>query len=88
MQTSKLRHAAIAFLSCLVVLFYIDEVKVQAGSFALADTSAVMAMTPDWDYDFETGWNSEYGQGGLANQNPAAQEWRYAQMQTTRLGSR
>jgi len=52
----------------------------------LIDIDRVMNTTPDWAYDFEQGWNSEYGKGGLRNKTLKVQRWRYAQMQSDDAG--
>ncbi len=85
-----LRFSHPVYAAALFLFFAEGSYAYAAGAsgncFSLADTSNVMALTPDWAYDFEQGWNAQYGQGGLANRNPAAAEWRYAQMQTNEAG--
>ena len=55
-------------------------------SVKLIDIDKVMSKTPDWTYDFEQGWNSEYGKGGLRNKTSKIKSWRYAQMQSDDSG--
>ncbi|MBD3638706.1 MAG: heparin lyase I family protein [Crocinitomicaceae bacterium] len=77
---------------CLIVVFSLVACKKQkkpeqqdcaSNDFNISlDT----ATTPNWEYDFELGWNATHGVGNLDNMNPAAPEWRYAQMQTQDAG--
>ncbi|MCP4141975.1 MAG: hypothetical protein GY755_17145 [Chloroflexi bacterium] len=50
------------------------------------DITKIMLRPPDWEYDFENGWNAEYGKGDLSQRNTQALAWRYSQMQTSSAG--
>ena len=52
----------------------------------LIDVDLVMSNAPLWTYDFEQGWNANYGKGGLKNKTAKIKSWRYAQMQSDEAG--
>ena len=58
-----------------------------AAPIKLIDIDKVMNTTPQWAYDFEHGWNAEYGKGGLKNKSSKIKAWRYAQMQSNEAGA-
>lgn len=52
----------------------------------LIDIARIISTTPDWADDFEQGWNSEHGKGGLGNRTSTSKLWRYSQMQSDDSG--
>lgn len=66
----------ISFSATTCTTFIIPGECPDAVSSPVVDIDQLLATTPDFAYDFESGWNASAGSGDLSNANPAAPAWR------------